>query len=149
MILPCSYVVRQELIRVGQVYWNGGFAVVSNGHYLGRTVAIKCLKMDEGDSDGIFKVPSIDLVYYYWSALNLHLAAMSRDRQLETLVPSEHLAFNRGFCVRKPELFPHPHRVDAQWERDAVCKIKSEGKPLAIGELAWCLFVFALFIDNL
>ena len=56
---------------------------------------------------------------------------MSGGGQLETSVSSKHPSFVRGFCVHGPKLFPHSHRVDAQWERDAVCEIQSRGKPFA------------------
>lgn len=55
-ILPASYILQQECIRVGRVHYHGGFADVSKGEYLGCSVAVKCLKMNEGDSDRIFKV---------------------------------------------------------------------------------------------
>jgi len=48
---------------------------------------------------------------------------MPRDNQLETSVPSKHLTFVGGFRVCRPALFAHPHRVDAQRERDAARKI--------------------------
>lgn len=59
-IIPNSYIIQQDLIRVGKVRYHGGFADVSDGEYLGQPVAVKRLKMNEGDSDKIFKVPLID-----------------------------------------------------------------------------------------
>ena len=58
-IIPASYVLRREHIRVGEVCYHGGFADVSDGEYSGTFVAIKCLKMNEGDPERAFKVPSI------------------------------------------------------------------------------------------
>lgn len=67
-ITPSSYVLQLELLRVGQVRYYGGFAEVSDGEYLGSPVAIKCLKINEGDSDRIFKVFSTNLTYCRCSA---------------------------------------------------------------------------------
>jgi len=58
-IIPVSYILQQELIRVGRVCCYGGLADVSDGEYLGFPVAIKRLRLNEGDSDGSFKVPSV------------------------------------------------------------------------------------------
>ena len=79
-----------------------------------------------------------------------HSAVMPRDYQLETFVPSEYLAFERGLRVRKPAFFLHSLRVDAQWECDEVCKFQSRGKPFAIGEPRAVSpdFSFYLFTDN-
>ena len=62
-IIPTSYVLKWDLIRVGKVRYYGGPADVSDGEYLGRPVAVKSLKVYEGDSDRIFKVPSLNLVH--------------------------------------------------------------------------------------
>lgn len=59
-IIPNSYIIQQDLIRVGRVRYHGGFADVSDGEYSGQPVAVKRLKMNEGDSDKIFKVPLVD-----------------------------------------------------------------------------------------
>jgi hypothetical protein len=56
-IVPSSYFLEEEGIHVGEVRFYGGFAVVSDGEYQGLTVAIKHLKMNEGDADKTFKVP--------------------------------------------------------------------------------------------
>jgi len=64
---------------------------------------------------------------------------MSGDNQLEIFVPSKHPAFVGSFCFCRPPLFAHPHRVDAQRERDAVRKIEPKGEPFAAGELACCV----------
>ena len=42
---------------MGKVFYHGGLADVSNGDYLGYPVAIKYLRMNEGDSGRVFKVP--------------------------------------------------------------------------------------------
>ena len=62
-IIPTSYVLRRELICVGRVQYHGGFADISSGEYLGFPVAVKRLKMNEGDSDRTFKVPPINLAH--------------------------------------------------------------------------------------
>jgi len=59
-IVPSSYILQQELVRVGLVYCRSTFAVVSNGEYSGLPVAIKHLNIDKGDTDTTFKVRSIN-----------------------------------------------------------------------------------------
>ncbi|KAF9783904.1 kinase-like domain-containing protein [Thelephora terrestris] len=54
-IIPSSYVLQEEHIRVGDIQYHGGFADVSDGEYQGRTVAIKHLRMNKADPDRIFK----------------------------------------------------------------------------------------------
>ena len=80
---------------------------MSNGEYLGSTVAIKRLHMNDGDSDRIFKVSLIDPTHDHCSALSFRPAIMSGDHRLETSVPSEHFASVRGFYVFRPSLFSH------------------------------------------
>jgi len=60
-IIPASYILQREFIRVGRVYYQGGFADVSEGEYFGCPVAIKCLKMNEGESDRVFRVRLVNL----------------------------------------------------------------------------------------
>ena len=56
-LLPASYVLQQDHIRVGEVHRYGGFADVGEGEYLGRRVAVKHLRFCTKDaSDKIFKV---------------------------------------------------------------------------------------------
>ena len=45
-----------------RIRYHGGFADVSNGEYLERPVAVKRLKVYEGDHKSIFKVPFINLI---------------------------------------------------------------------------------------
>ena len=99
--------------------------------------------MTKGDTDGIFKVPLLDAPRPSPS-LSFHPGVMSRDNQLETFVSSEHLTFVGGYRVCRPTLFAHPHRVDAQRERNAVHKVQPKGEPPAISELACCLCAFSL-----
>ena len=128
-IVPTSYILQQEPVRVGRACHHGGFADVSNGEYLGDLVAIKRLKMG-GDSDRIFKVLAARLVHPRHS---VSTAALQGDHRLETPVPPKHTAFVRDVSVRRLMLFPDYHRVDAQRECDAVCKIQTGGKSVAIG----------------
>ena len=81
---------------------------MSDGEYLGSPVAIKHLRLNEGDSDIVFKVKLINLTDSLPS-LNFHSAVMSRDYWLETLVPFEHHAPTGSCCFRRPTLLPHPH----------------------------------------
>ena len=67
-ILPSSYVLQKEFIRVGRIYIPGGLAEVSDGEYLGRPVAIKYIKVSGEDFNKIFKVPSISLSRHRCSA---------------------------------------------------------------------------------
>ena len=139
-IIPTSYVLPSELIRVGTVRYRGGFADVSDGEYLECPVAIKRLRMNEGDSDRTFKVPAVDLVFFRCS---FNSGVMSRDYLLETFVPSEYPTFSRSFCGYGPTLFQHSYRVDAWRERDALLEVQSKGKPFAIGETARCCLPFS------
>ncbi|KAF9644194.1 kinase-like protein, partial [Thelephora ganbajun] len=54
-IIPASYILQERFIHVGSAHGRGGFADVSNGKYLGCSVAIKRLRMSQEDSDRIFK----------------------------------------------------------------------------------------------
>ena len=72
-IIPTSYILQQDRIRVGRVYYYGGSADVSHGEYSGFPVAIKRLKMNEGDSDRIFKVPLIGPARYRCSVFTQRL----------------------------------------------------------------------------
>ena len=62
-IVPASYILQPDLIHVGKPRYRGGFADVNDGEYLGRVVAIKQLRTNEGNFDKAFKVSLIDLVY--------------------------------------------------------------------------------------
>ena len=59
-IIPASYVLQPEFIHVGRVRYRGGFADVSEGEYLGCPIAVKRLRVNEGDSDHAFKVASVN-----------------------------------------------------------------------------------------
>ena len=72
-IIPSLYILRWDLVHVGQVHYKSGSAAVSNGEYLGCPVAIKHLMMDKADADVTLKVPSINLAHYCYSALNQRL----------------------------------------------------------------------------
>jgi len=58
---------------VGKVFCHGGFADVSDGEYSGRPMAIKSLRMNEGDSDRIFKVSLLNPVHSLCSTLTQRL----------------------------------------------------------------------------
>ena len=55
-IIPASYILQQESIRIGSFRDRGGCSEVSDGEYLGYAVAIKDLKVIQDDFDRIFKV---------------------------------------------------------------------------------------------
>lgn len=60
-IIPSSYTLQEDRILIGQVRYHGGFSIVSDGEYQGCAVAIKNLRMNQGDSDNNFKVALINL----------------------------------------------------------------------------------------
>ena len=60
--MPSSYILQEGLIHVRRVYCHGGSADVWNGEYLGRPVAVKCLKVNEINPDGVFKVSLVNPV---------------------------------------------------------------------------------------
>lgn len=53
-LLPASYVLREELICVGNTCRSDGFADVSEGEYLGRRVAVEHLRF--GTNDKLFEI---------------------------------------------------------------------------------------------
>ena len=134
-IIPASYILQRELIRVGRIRCHGGSADVSDGEYLGGLVAIKRLKVNEGpDLKGTFRVCTTLKPPLWFPTLNFHPAFMPRDHLLETFIPSQHSSFIGCFAVRRPTLFLRPLRVDAQRKCDAIHEIKSCGKPFATGK---------------
>ena len=54
---------------MGEIHYHSGFADVSNGEYLGRSVAVKRLKVYKGDYENIFKVPSIKFMHHLYHCL--------------------------------------------------------------------------------
>jgi hypothetical protein len=106
-MVPASYVVQPELIRVGEFGWSGGFADVSRGEHQGRPVAIKHLRTGTKDEfDRIFKVGDCTLPGGLQS-LSFCSATLSRGFHLETLISPEYLASVGSFCVKEPPTFPH------------------------------------------
>ena len=64
-IIPTSYIFQEEFLRVGSVRDRGGFSEVSDGEYLGYTVAVKDLKPNKAGFNKNFKVSLIHLVHYH------------------------------------------------------------------------------------
>ena len=62
-IMPSSYILQEGLIHVRRVYRDGGSANVWDGEYLGRPVAVKCLKVNESNPDNVFKASLINRVH--------------------------------------------------------------------------------------
>ncbi|KAF9790663.1 kinase-like domain-containing protein [Thelephora terrestris] len=54
-ILPTPYILQREDIHVGEIRFEGGFGIVSDGEYQGNNVAIKLIKVDERVHDKAFK----------------------------------------------------------------------------------------------
>ena len=105
-MLPASYTIRQELIRVGNIHYCGGFADVSEGEYLERRVAIKHLRFATKDAfNNIFKV-----IRQWLSSppsLTLYVAVLPGNYWLEAPVPSQRIAVAGGFRLRGSPEFPH------------------------------------------
>ena len=123
-IIPSSYILQRELIRVGRVRCHGGSADVSDGEYLGGLVAIKLLKVNGRDLNGTFRVSTL-IQSRGFSALSFHLAFMSRDHLLEAFVPSQHFTLVGRFNVHRPALFLHSLRVDVQRKCNTIREVKS------------------------
>ena len=104
-VVPTSYILQQEFIRVGSVQDRGGFSEVSNGEYLGNPVAIKDLKANNGDFNRTFKVCLISPCVII---AELPLAVLSRNYWLETSIPPEYPASIGCFCVKRTAPIPHP-----------------------------------------
>ena len=78
---------------------------MSDGEFSEYLVAVKRLRVNEGGTDKIYKVPSINSAHSdYFSSLP---AVMSGDHQLETFVPPERPAVVGGFCDCRPVLSLH------------------------------------------
>ena len=94
--------------------------------------------MDKADADATLKVPSID------SRVTITYSA-SNQRLCREIIIWKHLSHADIMppagcsCIWRSTLLAHPHRVDAQRERDPVHEIESEREPFAIGELACCV----------
>ena len=86
-IVPSSYILRQELVRVGLVHYESRLTVVNNGEYSGNPVAIKHLAVDQGDADTTFKVHSINLAHYHCSTPGFQPVVVSRDHHMEIFIP--------------------------------------------------------------
>lgn len=95
-IMPTSYLLRLEFIRVERSRYHGGFADVYSGKYLGLPVAIKHLRMNARDSDRTFKVRPIILMH--------HLHPPSIQRLCREVIGWKHLSHPNvlpliGICV--------------------------------------------------
>lgn len=118
---------------------------MSEGQYQGSTVAIKCLKMKDGDHERMFKVRSFNPKNPCRSAPSSCPAIVSGDHRLETFISSKHFAPGGRFYLRRSASLPHSHRVDAQRKYCEIHTIQSSGKPLAVGEPAhYFLFLFLM-----
>ena len=82
---------------------------MSEGTYKGDAVAIKRLKMGEGDFDRIFKVLLMNFADPRPLALNFCPALLPRGYHLETFIPSEHFALARGLYLHEHTLLAHTH----------------------------------------
>ena len=108
-MLPASYLVQPEFIRVGEFEWGGGFADVSKGEYQGRPAAIKQLRIrKKGEIDSVFKVGNCTRPGTFES-LMFNPVVLPGSSSLETVVPSERPAAVGGFRVQEFAIFPHHH----------------------------------------
>ena len=119
-VIPASYILQPELIRVGTIRSRGGFADVSDGDYNGLPAAVKRLRVNREDSDRAFKVPLIDLAHHHCS---LYAVVVPGDHHLETSVPPQRPTFAGGLRRSGPTWFQRSDRVDAQREYCTVCKV--------------------------
>ena len=94
------------------------------------------------DIQGTFDPP------YKPSPLRFLPAVMSRNHRLETPVPPKHPTPVGGFRIYTSILFLHSHRVDAQRQYYAVCRVQPRSKPLAVGELARYFLVVPPLLTN-
>ena len=69
-IIPSSYILRPELLRVGRAHYTTNVADMNDGEYMGRPVAVKHLKTDKWDATLTFRVASINLAHYHCSTFN-------------------------------------------------------------------------------
>jgi len=98
-MLPTSYVVQPEHIRVGEFRWKGGFADVGKGEHRGRPVAVKQLRTEWRDEFGnTFKVSNYTQLDRLHS-LTLRLATLSGGTDLETPVSSKCITSVGGLRV--------------------------------------------------
>ena len=65
-IVPSSYILQEGLVHVRRVWRGGRSADVWDGEYLGRPVAVKSLKVNELNSDSVFKVSWINPVHSWY-----------------------------------------------------------------------------------
>ena len=72
-IVPASYLLRLDFIRIDRVRYGGGSADVYSGTYLRFPVAIKFLRTYKWDSDRTFKVCPIVLMHHLYSPSTQHL----------------------------------------------------------------------------
>ena len=107
--MPTSYILQQELKHTGRVHYYGGFAEVNDGEYLGFPVAIKRLRMNEGDSDGSFKVPST-------SSARCH-RSFSTQRLCREIIGWKYLSHPNILPLLGVSVFADPHcfRIITEW----------------------------------
>ena len=53
---------------------------------------------------------------------------------METFIPPEHSAIGGSLHFHGHTLFTHSHRVDDQWQCDAVRQVQSHGESSAVGK---------------
>jgi len=106
-------------------FHHGGLTEVSTGDYLGLLVAIKRLKMNEGDSDGIFKVPLINLAHQHRSTFT--------QRLCREVVGWKHLTHPNIFPLLGISMSTEPHHllILSEWMPNGNVMVYAKSNPEA------------------
>ena len=100
-IIPASYLLRLDFIRIERARDGGGFADVYSGTYLGFPVAIKFLRTYKWNSDRAFKVRTIILMH--------HLYPPSTQQLCREVVGWKHLSHPNVLPLLGVSMFADPH----------------------------------------
>lgn len=124
-IVPASYILQSEFISVGSVQDRGGFSEVSDGEYMGCTVAIKDLKTNEGDFDRFFKVCLMNLARSRYST--------SEQRFCREIVGWKHLYHPNILPLLGVTVSTNPprFRILSEWMPNGNLMLYTRSKPEA------------------
>jgi serine/threonine protein kinase len=124
-IMPTSYILQPEFIRARSVQDRGGFSEVSDGEYLGYTVAIKDLKMNEGNFDKVFKVRLTNPARTRFSTLN--------QRFCREIVGWKHLSHPNILPLLGVSVSTNPYRfrIISEWMPNGNVMLYTRSNPEA------------------